>query len=471
MYYRICHERFGWWDKNILYSDSTNIPESLKQFTSIGKIRAWESILMSRSNLYNEKYGKHVLVGVSLLMWIMLAAFFRTYGYEATWRLWSVPTRMPPFLDFRVIPASAESFRMGFEPSIANPRDPNQRLFNYPAFWRIFFYSGITQADTVWISVLMIVLFFLGVFLFPKELTISQAAWMLVVLFSPASMLLYERGNVDLIVFFICAMVIYSSSFSSTVATTLIALGTIVKMFPFFGVSVLLKATKYKFWLLFASCCAFLIGYMLVASSSVNASWNVTPRGFEISYGTNMLFKRYELPLLQLLSQNLPLETAKAILMYGPIAVGVLVVLAVAFRAVANRLDLEAKGERNLAAFRMGASIYVGTFLLGNNWDYRLAFLVLVMPQLWEWMHSSHDKIRSVVQLCMLSLILSCGHFIVWYSPLVNSNVIWVESVFVLDEFLNWILMATLAYLFVLSLPDWMKLQFKSILPKETVVV
>jgi hypothetical protein len=25
----------------------------------------------------------------------------------------------------------------------------------------------------------------------------------------------------------------------------------------------------------------------------------------------------------------------------------------------------------------MGASIYVGTFLLGNNWDYRLAFLMI----------------------------------------------------------------------------------------------
>ena len=32
-----------------------------------------------------------------------------------------------------------------------------------------------------------------------------------------------------------------------------------------------------------------------------------------------------------------------------------------------------------LDAFRAGAGIYVGTFMLGNNWSYRLIFLILVI--------------------------------------------------------------------------------------------
>lgn len=426
---------------------------------------------MTQSVWHNQKYGKPVLIGSSILIWIVLGLLFSTYGYAATWRLWSVPTRTPPFVDFRLIPGSAESFRMGYEPSITNPLDPEHRIFNYPAFWRIFFYTGITQADTVWIGISMLVLFFFGVFLFPEQLTISQAAWMLVVLFSPASMLLYERGNVDLIVFFICAMIVFSASRSIVVAASLIAFGTIVKMFPFFGVTVLLKEPKHRFWWLFASCCFVLIGYMIVTSSSVSASWNLTMRGFEISYGTNMLFRRYEVPMLQLLQQSLSLEAANALLMFGPVTAGALVVLVVTFRGITKGLDLEATDERNLAAFRMGAAIYVGTFLLGNNWDYRLAFLVLVVPQLWEWMHSSHDKVRSLAQLCMLSLVLTCWHFVAWYSPLINSDILWLESIFVLDEFVNWILMATLANLFVLSLPDWMKMQIRSFLPKRMIAV
>ena len=61
----------------------------------------------------------------------------------------------------------------------------------------------------------MIMLFFIGVFLFPQNLTISDALWMLFVVFSPASMLLYERGNVDLIVFFLCVAIVLATDYSA----------------------------------------------------------------------------------------------------------------------------------------------------------------------------------------------------------------------------------------------------------------
>src|SRR5690349_6408740 len=139
-------------------------------------------------------------------MWLLLLVLFRSYGYSKTWSLWKVPTKEPVFFDFRLIPGSAESFAHGYEPSIENPYDPSQRIFNYPAFWRLFFYTGITQADTTWIVILMIVLYFCGVVLFPQNLPVVGALWMFVIVFSPACMLLYERGNVDLVVFFICAL-------------------------------------------------------------------------------------------------------------------------------------------------------------------------------------------------------------------------------------------------------------------------
>ncbi len=420
---------------------------------------------MKPSILHNEKYGKPVLIGVSLLVWAILGVLFKTYGYEATWRLWGVPTRMPPFVDFRLIPASAESFRMGFEPSITNPRDPEKHIFNYPAFWRIFFYTNITQADTIWIVITMLILFFLGAFLFPGQLTVSQAAWMLAILFSPASMLLYERGNVDLIVFFFCAMIVVASSYSPYGTGLLIAIGTIVKFFPFFGITVLLKEQPRKFWWLFAGCFFVLVAYMLATASSVNASWNLTMRGFEISYGTSSLFRRYELPLLQWLGQYLPFAWVESLLRFGPILVGLVVVLTVAVRGLKDSWVLAASDERNLAAFRMGASVYVGTFMLGNNWDYRLAFLVLVIPQLVTWMQFGDGKIRSAAQLSILGLLLSCWHLIFWNSPVIRSHFASLETVFILDELINWVLMASLAYLLAASLPEWMKSQARSLIP------
>ena len=61
----------------------------------------------------NDKYGKAFLVGGSLLIWLLILLLFKTYGYAQTWELWKVPTELPPFSDFRLIPGSAETFRLG----------------------------------------------------------------------------------------------------------------------------------------------------------------------------------------------------------------------------------------------------------------------------------------------------------------------------------------------------------------------
>src|SRR5512139_1752969 len=180
-----------------------------------------------RRKLQSKNYGKLFLIGVSFLTWVLILLLFKTTGVNLTWRFWNVPTSNVSFLDFRLIPGSAESFKKGYEPSVENPFDPGQRIFNYPAFWRLFFYTQIEEDDTVWISIIMIILFFISVFIFPEKLSIAGAAAMLLVLFSPASMLLYERANVDLIVFVICVLIVLAESRSAYPATGLIMLGSI----------------------------------------------------------------------------------------------------------------------------------------------------------------------------------------------------------------------------------------------------
>jgi hypothetical protein len=39
----------------------------------------------------------------------------------------------------------------------------------------------------------------------------------------------------------------------------------------------------------------------------------------------------------------------------------------------------------DLVAFRMGSLVYVGTFVIGNSYDYRLVFLLLTLPLLLRW--------------------------------------------------------------------------------------
>jgi hypothetical protein len=279
-------------------------------------------------------------------------------------------------------------------------------------------------------------------------------------------MLLYERGNVDLIVFFVCALIVLSEGYSANLAALLIAVGTIIKLFPFFGVTVLLSTAKNRFWMLLGSCFLILVVYMLLTSSSVNAAWNLTPRGFNTSYGTNVFANAYAPIIADALAPRYSSSMIALLLKYGPLTVGLFLAAITCISAFRTMKQTEVLMGTNLAAFRMGASVYVGTFLLGNNWDYRLAFLVLVVPQLFEWIRSSNGKIRSVARNCQIVLYLSCWHFIAWFSPFISSNPERLSAVFIFDELANWVLMLGLTYLLAASVPLWVMEQATSRMPK-----
>lgn len=409
--------------------------------------------------LLRENQGKSLLVAGIVLMWGVLGVLFMTYGYKETWQIWNVPTEMPPFKDFRLIPGSAESFRDGFEPSIFNPGDPNGRIFNYPAFWRLFFYTNITLDDTIWISICMLVLFFLGVILFPQGLSISDAFFMLLVLFSPASMLLYERGNTDLIVFFICALIILAAGTSSNLTVGLILFGAVVKMFPFFGITVLLRETKRRFYLALIASVVFMAAYSVLTFQSQSAAWNTTMRGNGISYGSFVLITRLGDYLVELFPRLFSIGQWKIVFE----ALALALIVTAAFLGIRQPHSLEAAHERNLAAFRMGASIYVGTFLLGNNWDYRLAFLVLVIPQLSQWLKVKNRGQLAIIIGVMIAVLLSCWHFYLKFDAPFLPLKDFANRSFIVDEFINWMLLPGFAYLLTASFPDWLKADLQKV--------
>lgn len=416
-----------------------------------------------------DSYGRLVLIGISLLAWLLILVSFKTYGYIETWKVWKVPVLSLPFSDFRLIPGSAESFAKGFEPTLSNPFDPLKRRFNYPLFWRLFFYTPITQSDVTWMCILMIVLFFSGVFLFPGKLTVAGAVGMLLIAFSPASMLLYERGNVDLFVFFICVMILLTQSYSAYVAATLLIFGVIVKLFPFFGISIFLRESKPKIIGLFGVCTLALLFYMYTTPTSVNAAWNLTVRGDRSSYGTLVFFHRYAEAISHALTSWLSASEIGLLLNYGPMAGAIALILIVGLKAISNETLFEVSSDRNIAAFRMGASIYVGTFLFGNNWDYRLAFLILTVPQLFEWICSENKKLRFLALTSTFFVMVSCWYFVI--STVLSSD-IWEGFWFVFDEACNWMLFTSFIYLLVSSMPGSIKNQISSLLirsPRKSV--
>jgi hypothetical protein len=130
------------------------------------------------------------------------------------------------------------------------------------------------------------------------------------------------------------------------------------------------------------------------------------------------------------------------------LALSILIVMCSAYVLAKHGEDLCPKeiefGVNKINAFRMGASIYIVTFLIGNNWDYRLIFLLFTIPQMLAWLKSK-TQFSSISGLALVGIILTT-----WFSR-------YTFKFFYLDELLNWLLFLFYIYTLILTLPKWLK--------------
>jgi hypothetical protein len=108
---------------------------------------------------------------------------------------------------------------------------------------------------------------------------------------------------------------------------------------------------------------------------------------------------------------------------------------------------LPADGRRATAdrlGFLFGSAIYVGTFAVGNNFDYRLVFLLLTLPQLWTWTRSAEEagRVRAMALLALLVVAVA-----MWVGA-------WSQPLRLADELVSWALALPLAALAIAALPS-----------------
>jgi hypothetical protein len=401
----------------------------------------------------NKKYGRHTLVVAVILIWAGIIWSFFANGYVETWYKWHFPARMPPFADFRLIPYSAEAFRSGVDPT-TNPG----HIFNYPKIWYIFFYTGITQDDTIWIVVTLLLLLFAVVFVFPEKLTVVDSLLMLPLIFSPAAMLLYERGNVDIVFFILCGFAILQVCNTPLWAVFTLSVAAIFKMFPFFGIGIFLRENKRNFYkYVLISMLVFGI-YVGLSYKDLSVIWNLTQRGTFLSYGDYIIFILYKAYFrYYLLKLSLTEEQIVSFMKILPHLFALTVLVFAFWLGTRSKILPSIASERNLTAFRMGAFIYIGTFLLGNNWDYRLTFLIFTIPQISHWLFSPGGQARIIAWSVFVAMLAS-----VWYTFLLTYFVQITEHAyelqfFTFDEVMNWSVFAGLAYLVAWSAPRWVR--------------
>jgi hypothetical protein len=389
-----------------------------------------------------------LLAGLFFLGVLITAVLFYFLGYENTWQLWNIPTKMPPFFDLRLITGSAESYAAGYDPMFHNPLDPAQRFFNYPRVWYLLLASGINLGWTISIGIGLAALFLFSVVILPEDLTPLSSVLIFLAVISPAVMFGLERENVDLVFFVLLALALVFEDVSLTLSMGLFLVAVLFKIFPVLGLAYLLgpdKKSSAKHVVLLGGLSAL---YLLITLNGIVRIFATTQQGPDYSYGVAVL------PLQIAEMINLTKANEFNLRIVFTLA-GILIAIIPALLGVSQHKKFQASKLRNLRAFWIGAGIYIGTFLLGNNWDYRLIFLLFAIPQLVEWSTQKDGSLHTIARATLGLVFMALWYFL--SKRLLSFLLPQGESVsYFLDQAVDWSLFAALIYLYTGSLPEWL---------------
>jgi hypothetical protein len=95
----------------------------------------------------------------------------------------------------------------------------------------------------------------------------------------------------------------------------------------------------------------------------------------------------------------------------------------------------------SLVALYIGALIYLGTFAAANNFDYRLVFLLLTLPQLVEWACMPAHRLSSLASATLAAILV-----LLWVGSLSQWLNLW-------DEIASWAVAGLLAAVVAATVP------------------
>ena len=384
---------------------------------------------------------------------LILATSIFTYVFldnNFLMRQWHFPMGPQGFHDSRQFAWAAEAYDQGYDPLIENPVNPQGHQLNYPRIWHLLFALGINESHTNIFGSIVVILFFigLGIFWFSNKFDNPTYLILSIIILSPAVMLGIERSNIELILFFLLSLALTINYYSTIPALFVFLFASILKIYPVFGFFYLLQENRRRFWILILSASGIFILYAILSLNDFLQVYKTTPQLVGSSFGINVWWRG----LGHRRFLNLPISETLALTLKVLSYIVTSLILTSTLYFSMRRKDggrLYSQG-RYLDAFRVGAGIYIGCFLLMNTHDYRLIFLIFTVPQITAWIRIKEKGISLVPQITLAAMVFSLWSFFVM-------RFAGRKLTFLMEEFSNWIMLAGLLYLFFSSLPDWFR--------------
>jgi hypothetical protein len=403
-----------------------------------------------------------ILLGYFSLLFI--SSFFT--DYYLFWKKLGVPSLNPTFFDLRTVIVALKCARLGENAvaidSTCKP-DPIVSMIGYPRPWVIFSPLGLDEQYTFVIGVLLGLLFYLFTLKIIGRLNFYEALIYSLIFCSPPVMLLIERGNVDIIVylFLSLSLIILSEAnklIERSVAYLLIVLSGFLKLFPIFGLAIIFKERRKVFWFLIVSLATPFLVYYLTNLEQLKAiaKFQVTPFRFYYGYESLLIYFSEFLSSPYLFSSKRNIVQLIIFIFIGLFLAFILSkILINIFQELKFWLTHDFNSEQILQpetqyldGYRLGCSLFIGTFVLGTTYAYKLTFLLFAIPQMLAWIKSK-NKLSLPSSLAILGFLAS---LYLLRNP----------ATFIVSQIIFWFLLIYFVYGFSLSLPKWVKLTIHS---------
>ena len=354
--------------------------------------RAWDLLEKPYS-------GTVVATAIGLTVAVLLTAgFILDLGWVASWKVIGFPGALPPFYDLHAVTSKAGACAAAGNvyPYVSAPCNPWPK-FNYPPIWLLLGKLGINETHTVLLASLIEVPALVMLAINVRGRSVRAGFISLLMIFSPSSILAFERGNIDIAIWvLVCAAALIfheQHRLRAVLSLMLLGFGVVLKFLSVFCCVLFIRFRS----------AAMLTSILLVVFTAVYVStlWDVlplirhyTPLTPYISYGYPIIFDRLEFVYAPYLGLNLTGLTNSPIPI---ISVSLFIIGSMGYGLRTWRGDCElgrVPDGTTGTSFLFGAGVFCGSFLLGTNYTYRLIFLLLCLPQMLDWIETRRTSAR-----------------------------------------------------------------------------
>ena len=339
-------------------------------------------------------------IGALATLWLVPVFIFTlafSSGWVSTWRSFGVPAMTPQFLDLYSIPTAVETLHKGADPLVMNWGDPYHRPMNYPRVWMYLFSAARITRDKITFAALFLCASYLTCvsFLIARTTRAIEAIVILLASLSVAPLFAIERGNNDLAVFSLVFLACIVTN--RHLKSGLFGMAGLLKFFPVAGMiceAIRRPTGKRKLAVLMTALVVFLI---LVQWRDFVLIRHATPVVIRWSYGVLSLEA-------ELIHESLQLGAT--LLGFGWVfGLACLVACVATISHVWKNPDepgILVSDSRYAEMFYVFGGIYVCTYAIGSNWDYRLVFLLPTLPLAMEMARDSRHRGWSIAYLVLV---------------------------------------------------------------------